>query len=296
MTSLLWVPLALASAFSLAVRDTVIKELSNRGDSIFTIMAFFGFLSALAALVFQEVTGSPDPAAFLKPEALKTLALMLPLEIIGFALYYTALTYSPITVTVPFLTFTPVAAPFFSLLFLGEAVSPAAFGGILLVALGGYTLFFRSPRDLLLPFKSFLSEKGSVMMFLTALIYSVTSVLGRKMSLVVGADTMGGYYPLMNAVGLNLLLVLSGKLKVKELRSASPLLFALGVLGGAVMVLTHFSAISLTNAAYMVSVKRSSALFSFFMGVIFFKEKEWLPKLAGTAIMLTGLVLVILKG
>ncbi len=292
---MIWLPVTLVCAFSLAVRDTIIKTLAQRGDDIFVVMAGFGFFSGLAALIYQLIFGDPQFQRLANPEALSSLAVMLPLEVVAFALYYKAITLSPLSVTAPFITFTPVAAPFFSWLIMGEPVSPAAYGGILLVVLGSYSLFFRSPRQLLEPFKSFLSEKGSIMMLVTALLYSVTSVMGRKLALNLGQDTISAVYPLLNALGLNAILLALGRLRRSRMKTASFGLFAGGVAAGALMVVTHFFAISLVNAAYMVSVKRSSALFSFILAVIFFREKRWLPRLAGTLIMGAGLAVVVLQ-
>lgn len=61
----------------------------------------------------------------------------LPLEAIAVVLYMKALKVSPLSLTVPFLTLTPVFLILVSYLLLGEKISPGGAAGILLIAMGG---------------------------------------------------------------------------------------------------------------------------------------------------------------
>ncbi len=59
------------------------------------------------------------------------------------------------------------------------------------------------------------------------------------------------------------------------------------------MVLTHFIAISLTQAAYMISIKRMSLVFSVIYGRVIFKELGLKERLFGSVVMLAGAALII---
>lgn len=58
----------------------------------------------------------------------------------------------------------------------------------------------------------------------------------------------------------------------------------------------HGSAISLTKAAYMISLKRLSILFGVLYGAVVFKEQNIGIRLIGATLMLSGSVLIVLKG
>ncbi|MEK7307764.1 MAG: EamA family transporter, partial [Nitrospirota bacterium] len=61
------------------------------------------------------------------------------------------------------------------------------------------------------------------------------------------------------------------------------------------MIICHMYAMSLTKVAYMISVKRTSLLFSIFYGYIIFKEEKISERLAGSIIMLAGFVIIVLS-
>jgi uncharacterized membrane protein len=62
------------------------------------------------------------------------------------------------------------------------------------------------------------------------------------------------------------------------------------------MILSHTLAISLIQAAYMISVKRTSLLFGVVLGAIFFNEKHFSERFLGSAIMVCGVLLIGLLG
>ena len=60
------------------------------------------------------------------------------------------------------------------------------------------------------------------------------------------------------------------------------------------MMLSHFVAISLTDVAYMISVKRFSLLFSVAYGWILFGERNVAERLIGSILMIAGVVSITL--
>ena len=95
-------------------------------------------------------------------------------------LYIKSLQVSPLSLTLPFLSLTPVFLILISYLILGEKVSFRGGTGIILLAAGSYLLNLHEVRKgLFEPFRAVAREKGSVMMIGVAVIYSVTSSLGK---------------------------------------------------------------------------------------------------------------------
>ena len=61
-------------------------------------------------------------------------------------------------------------------------------------------------------------------------------------------------------------------------------------------VLLHGWAITITKAAYMISVKRFSVLFGIIYGGLLFKESNIVIRLCGGIFMLSGAILITIKG
>ena len=109
----------------------------------------------------------------------RAFALALPLEIIAMVFYIKALRISPLSLTLPFLSLTPVFLILVSYLIL-EKVSFRGGIGIIFLTAGSYTLnLHEMRRGIFEPFRAITKEKGSVLMIGVALIYSITSSLGK---------------------------------------------------------------------------------------------------------------------
>lgn len=273
----------------LAARDSAIKWLSREHD-VFLLVAVNAFVTAAVALGYQWCCGAVDWRAFYCREAFPWFAALVPLDALAIYLYYTAISKSPLSLTAPFQAFTPALIPFVSWALIGERISMRAIPGIVMVVLGSYGLFFRSLRDWSEPFRRFRQERGSVLMLIVALIYSVTSVLGRKLVLVVGPDNMGAFYPLSSAVLLLVLFAATRRLHSAPLRIHHPWIWLAAGVAGAVMITAHFLAISMTKAAYMISVKRTSGLFSMLFAAIVFGERDIGRRTLAAGVMVAGVL------
>jgi drug/metabolite transporter (DMT)-like permease len=61
---------------------------------------------------------------------------------------------------------------------------------------------------------------------------------------------------------------------------------------GAIMIFSHLFAISMIQAAYMISIKRTSLIFGVIYGALWFKEKETRQRLLGASVMVAGVFLI----
>ncbi len=226
----------------------------------------------------------------------KTVAILLPLETVALLLYMKALRISPLSLTVPFLSFTPAFMILTGALILGETLTSWGVTGILLIVLGSYLLNLGEIKNgLLAPFRAIWREKGSLLVILVAAIYAINSVLGKLA--VIHSD------PLFFAVfyffvhGLFSALVLGVIFRVKFSRVFGAWRGWLLVGGSqSAMVVCHMTAISMVEAAYMIAVKRLSLLFSVLWGGLFFKEEAMASRLAGAGLMVLGVAMIVLLG
>ena len=290
----MWLWLALLTAFSSATGDAVLKAaFARRGAAAMAVIRTAAPLPILApALLFME--WPPLPPAFWA-----TLSLLLPLEITALLLYMRAIRTSDLSLTLPHLAFTPSFILLTGWLVLGETVSPLGLAGVVSTTFGAWILHLGpGGRGALGPLKALFREEGSRLMLLVAAIYSLTSVLGKKAILLTDPSFFACFYFVVLGTVTPLVL---GKAAAGEIPQPWCLLRrreiqgVLGVgLAQAAMVLSHMWAISLTQASYMIAVKRTSLLFGILYGRIFFREGMLGRRLAGGLLMLLGVALIAL--
>jgi len=174
-----WLPLALLCAFALASADAATK--AWLGDYSARELALIRF-SLSALLLLPLLGGLPSPMT-LPAQFWGWMLLMWPLEIAAMLLYMAAIRDHPLSLTVPFLAFTPVFVVGIAYWLLGEQVSARGLVGIVLVVVGAWLLNvgqarLRDWRSWARPLAAILWEPGSRMMLAVAVIFAFTSTMG----------------------------------------------------------------------------------------------------------------------
>jgi len=286
----MWIVYSLLTAVTLATSDALTKRALAARDEYFIAWAriLFALPLFLAALSFVEVPSLDGTFWF------ATLCA-LPLEIIAIILYTKALKVSPITLTMPFLALTPLFLIVTAFLIVGERVSVRGGLGIAVMAAGGYTLHLHRMRHSLIePVRSIFREKGSVLMIIVAFIFSITASLGKLAIEHSSAVFFGSLYFVLVFLAFTPVVLIKSREPVKILKKDIPALASIGLTYG-LMILFHMVAVSISNVAYMISIKRTSLLFSVLFGHYMFKEKNIAEKAIGAAIMFIGFVIIVLS-
>ncbi len=287
---MIWVLPALGAALSVATADFLIKR--HFSDRPFTEVAVLRFLSLCPMSLVLLALAPPAPV---QPGFWLSIAGALPGEIAATFLYLRAIQVSPLALTQPFLVFTPLFATLTGLLFLGEFPSGLGFMGIVLLVAGAYGLNLHQARTgWSRPFTAVLREPGSWMMLLVGLLYAYTAVLGRQAVLQSSPWFMLSVYPLVVTSGLVAVSAAAGRLSWGWMSRPGPALAV--ALSMTAMSLCHFWAISMVQAAYMISVKRLSILFAMLYGGLFLGEARLGQHLAAGSLMLGGAVLIMIFG
>ncbi len=285
-----WLYLTLVTAFSSATADTLTKRALLKEDQDPFVLAWVRMGYALP-FVFSVVllTGS-FPG--LDVEFLKIISVLMPFEVAGLLLYVHAIKLSPLSLTLPFLAFTPAFTLVIAFFLLGEVPSWGGLGGILLITTGAYMLHIdRLSSGLLAPVRAILRERGSRYMLLVAFIYGINSTLGKMATLASSPLFYALFYPLILTLVLTVMLLKRGGLPSVVKRPAGYL--PIGFFTALVMI-THFSAVVLTNTAYMIAVKRLSLLFGILYGRVVFGEEKFATRLTGGVLMVCGVFLIAL--
>jgi len=283
----LWVLYALIAAFSLATADAISKKAMGESDEYVIAWVRQGYSLPFLALIFLYID-IPD----LDRTFWLTLFFLIPLEMTAILLYMKAIKTSPLSLTIPFLSLSPLFIILIAFVLLGELPDKSGLMGILLIAAGGYLLNIRATKEGLLgPIRAIRREKGSILMIIVALIYSITSTLGKVAVQHSSPLFFGAFYPLLLTIALSVLLAVRGRLTQAVSR---PFIFLVIGLFISIMVLSHFKAISLIDVSYMISVKRFSLIFSVIYGKILFKETDTGERLMGSILMVAGVILITL--
>ena len=286
-----WLGLTLLSAFSYATADAVTKRYLSHYQPGEMVLVRFG---VTGALLLPLLLLQPWPDISLPFWG--WVAALLPLEILAMWLYMQAIRESPLSLTLPYLAFTPVFNVLSGYLLLGETVTPPGFAGITLVVCGAWLLNLDHARtangiNFLAPFRAITRERGSRLMLGVAVLYSLTSVMGKGAMQYVPPGFFGPFYFVL--LGLATALVFSSR-EVRPWRvlTRHPRAHLLVGLSMGVMVLTHFYAIQHVEVAYMIAVKRTSLLFGMLYGAWLFAETGLGKNLTAGALMVLGVFLI----
>lgn len=288
---MLWLFLSLSTALTVATQDAWVKRQFS-GHSAFE-MAGFQFLYSLPPL---GLVLAAIPVPPIGPDFGWTFLVSFPLNGVAFLLYMRAIRISPLSLTVPYLAFTPVFMILTGYLFLGEVPGPAGAAGIAVICAGGYTLNVDPRRFRLLePIRAVFRESGSWTMLLVAFIYSFASVIGKRAILASSPLFFSlSFFVAFNG-GMLLLLLVTKRVRFQTL-AAQPVRGGVAGLLFFLHAVFHGWAISLTQAAYMIAVKRLSIVFSVGYGKFVFREQNLAFRFSGALLMVAGTVLIALQG
>ena len=283
-----WFFLSLLAALSLATSDALTKRFFSNLSPLMMGLARLGYaLPWLLAALFFIPWVIPDTTFWF------CIAIGLPMEALAFYCYMKALKVSPLSLTVPFLAFTPGFIILTGWIILGEEISPGGFCGIILIIAGAYFLnISKTSYGLLSPLMAIFREPGSRLMLLVSFIYAFTSTIGKLAIIHSNPYFFGITYNIALAMLMTLFLPAAAIAEPGKNLIRRPLI---GLILGALVATTIFShmlAISMTNVAYMISLKRTSLLFGVLYGALWFKEEKIAERLTGAIIMISGVFII----
>ncbi len=285
-----WFFLSLLTALAVASCDTGVKK-------------WFSHLSHYAMILYPLIYALPLMLLCIPfmdiPPLDRTFYIAfigsIPLTIVPLVLYMKAIKLSPLSLTVPYLAFTPVFMIGTGYFLLGETVDRWGLAGIASVCVGSYVLNIDlNNRSFWAPLRAVFRETGSWLMFIVAFLFSFSAVTG-KLAIVHSSALFFQVWFFIVLTGIMILLFgARGKIRPATFRQ-SP---GKGAIVGLFMflhIISHGFAIAMTKAAYMLSIKRLSILFSIIYGALVFKEENIPVRFTGALLMFAGACLIFLK-
>jgi uncharacterized membrane protein len=207
-------------------------------------------------------------------------------------IYMRAIKLSDLSITIPLITFTPLFMLVTSPIIVGEFPNIYGIIGILLIVTGSYILNFKEKKKgYFAPFKALLKEKGPRLMLLVAFIWSITANFDK-----IGIESSSAFFwPVaVNAfitIGFIPVVLTKSRNKTQQIKKNYKALIPVGFFHG-IMIVVQMIAVSMTLVAYVISIKRTSAILSVVFGSLLFKEEGLKERLLGSAIMILGVVLI----
>lgn len=288
---MLWLLLGLVAALGDSGADAVTKRYFSHLSPYGMVLArLLGSVPFLALAVWFISLPALDRTFWV------TVAAMIPLEVTAYLLYMRALKISHLSLSIPFLAFTPVFLILTGWVLLGEVLNSWGVAGTLLIAVGSYMLGLGGEQaGFWAPLRALAREPGPRLMLMVAAIYSLTAAMFKLSILHSGPMFFGVAYPL----------AITGIMMAGYPWNRPPVAAALqsrgswGLILGfcaVVSILSMAQGIKLAPVTYIVAVKRLSLLFSVLLGGLWLQERPFLPRILGASLMCAGVALITLRG
>lgn len=277
---MLWFFLSLGCAFISTFLDLWAKKVSKEFSVLKVIQGKIFLATLFFILYFSFKKEFP-----LDIRNLGLLILITPLEVLAIFLYIKAISFWPLSHTIPLLSLTPLPLFLTSKLFTNDKLIFSGILGVFFIVFGSYILNISQFKGgILAPFEALIKEKGSFYMLIVALIYSFTSAIGKRCIEISSVNSfILNYFILLSLSFLIISFIKKEFFSFKNLIKLTPLGFFTFLLS-----IFQFTAYSLAPVVYVISLKRLSILFSVISGKIFFREKRILEKIFGSILMVLG--------
>jgi uncharacterized membrane protein len=289
---MLWPIFALSAAVFASLKDIFskhgIKQANLDEYETSWSLKFFSLIPLLPLLLFIKIPhlGNYFWIALFIGGGLNTLTSIL---------YMKAIKHSDLSLTIPMITFTPLFLLITSPLIVHEFPNIYGLIGIILIVFGSYILNLKERhRGYFAPFKALIKENGPKLMLLVAFIWSITSNIDK-----IGVKNSSPiFWAVANAIfwaiTLSTIMLIKSRKSIKYVPVNLKVLIPIGIFEGLAAV-TQMTAINLTLVAYVISIKRTSAIISVLSGYFIFKEKGIRERLIGVIIMVAGVILITLS-
>ena len=293
---MLWLSLGLLSGFFHSLMGVASKKALKKSNKYVAAFAYAAFSLPFLGIALLKLNLTPTNFTFWYATLISAI-----LSVFCIILFMKALSITELSIALPFLSFTPLFLIFTSKLMLGEFPGYIGILGILLIVVGAYVLELKQEKGVLGPFRALRKNRGIQLMLLIAFIYSISANFNKIAILNSNPITYLIFVQIISALILLPFIFLKPKHALvtnhrdrgdlSQIKSNLGYLWLIGLFV-ACGLLAQMTALTSAIVPYVISLKRSSALFAVILGFLIFKEKNITPKLLGAAIMIVGVFLI----
>ena len=227
-----------------------------------------------------------------------TWLIYLTIEVILVAcstlLFFRAIQVSPISLCMPYISFTPVFLIVTGYVMLGELPARVKLIGVLLIFVGSIVMHRQLfAAGWLEPIKAIWRERGCFYMLLVGFINAITNPIDKKLVGMTDAFTQGCSFGIGMVVFFTLLALARRADTLKVIRAAPGWAILAGALE-AVALLFQLSSHYYIDVVITISIKRAGIILTVLLGWLVFKERDIGDKLIAASIMLVGVLIIYL--
>jgi len=293
-----------------AMRKEISKEVSATGLMVGLHLPQVPLLIGLIALgawrggppgePWTVMLGDGIPQGWDSAEYLVPATISLVFALVANILFLMAVERSPLSLTIPYLSFTPIFSSLGALVLTGESPTTWGWVGIAVVS-GGAFLLNPGKREegLMAPLKALWTERGSLYMLGVALCWSATAIYDQRASGLTSAS----WHTLMLTLG-----ILGSMVAYRLVRDRSPgplwdelkhragfQIVAGALLLGAMVV--QMTAYNMLGVGYVETLKRAVGVVGAIgIGYVVFGESDLGQRLVAAVIISIGVAILILGG
>jgi drug/metabolite transporter (DMT)-like permease len=269
------------------------KLLTRRGaDPLFVILVTHALLSAICLPVILVISPRLSHAFWLN------IAIVAVLTVAGNTLLVAAVRLSDLSVLGPVNAYKAIVSLIPGMLLLGEFPGRLGIAGMGLIVAGSYFIVDKNvtePRRNV--FVRFFSERGVQLRFAAMAVSAIEAVFLKKALLLSSALITFLLWAVLGCVvSAVTVAILSKKDLIRQQQIASanlPTALWMASCTG-IMQLSTIIVFAGFQVGYALALFQTSSLLSVFLGHHFFKEKNILERLAGSVVMVSGAILIVL--
>ncbi len=209
-------------------------------------------------------------------------------------LYFRAMQVTPISLCMPYISFTPVFLIVTGQIMLGEMPATEKLIGVVLIFIGSlamHRLLFAN--GWLEPIKAVWRERGCFYMLMVGFINSITNPIDKQLVMMTDAFTQACAFGAGMCVIFTILL-LGRKADPKTVIRSVPFWAALAGTLEAVALLFQLSSHNYIDVVITISLKRAGIILVVLLGWLVFKERNIGDKLIASSVMLVGVLIIYL--
>jgi len=235
--------------------------------------------------------------SFMPPSGIYFFYLILDSVLIALnvVLYNRAVQIAPLSLTIPFLAFTPVFLLGTGYIILGENPGLLKCEGVLFVVFGSLLMHRRSFRDgFFAPFRAVFRERGSRYMLVVSLIFSITNPVDKKLVEISDSYSYSWVYAMVSVIifGVPMLYLHSkGKIDRSPVR---PKWIVITGFVDALTLLLQLLTLHYIDVVLCIALKRAGIILTVLAGWLIFHEKYITDRVIAAVVMLVGALMVYL--
>ncbi|MFA7419436.1 MAG: EamA family transporter [Melioribacteraceae bacterium] len=289
----MWLILAVLNPVSESFRSLFIKKASKDVDPLLISWANNVIPVLLFPIILLIAVSSFGLKLEFNSKFMIGFAGSVTIQIINSILYMRAIAKGDISTVMPMLSFTPLFLLIASPILIGEFPNAMGLAGIVLVVAGSYILNLDFKKmSFFAPIKAIYKNEGTRLMFFVSFFWGISGAFDK---LAVSNSSVIQYITFLNVtifIAITSLVFYQKKFNKVGMIAAKKNLFLVSAFTTG-SFLFHYGAMALTLAAYVVSVKRLTGIFSVFIGYYFLNETNIRQRLLGATIMFIGVLFIV---